>query len=309
MAENSWPSPTYNDRAVTEAEYERLAYRFNDDGLHNSPFAIAPVIPGSGLQVLVEPGLNATVRGFFWESGDTEFGIDIDPNPGPAADRYDWVVLRLDRSTWNVRVAIRKGTPGGGKPALVRNQFDTGVYEIPLAHVRVVQNTVNLTYDDVTIAPLYVGSRVRFYGTDANPPVPGELRWTQWGYDSWDADKWVTVLYDSGWVTLAPANASNWSNHGLRCRQLNGVVHFEINMRREGSSLATDASDAAQGSLLVTLPTGFRPSQVLAFPTTLTAGISARLRMYPNGQMYLQAPSSTVGVGRFLRHTGSFAIG
>lgn len=311
MAEASWPDPA-DGRVVSEWQYEQLAARFSDDGLNGSPFDGDPVTAGSGMQVLVQSGLLGSVRGFQWESGVTDVPLAISSNASGAV-RTDWVVLRLDRSDWRVRSAVREGSPGGGAPALVQQPGPTGVYEVPLARVRVTSGAASITGGDVTPWPLYIGSRIRPASLGRNPnPAPGEISWLGGrNYEGFDGSSWAALLQDTGWTGLPIAFPANWQSEspGQWCRLLNGVVHYEMNVRRIGSDLSTNSSDAAAGSHIATLPSGLRPARTISHPTTLTAGISGRLRIYANGEIYLQAPSHTVGVGRFLRHAANFPIG
>lgn len=115
MAQNSWPSPTYNARAVTDLEYEKLSARFSDDGIYGSPSDTAVVAAGVGLSVDVRANVYGSVRGRAWSSGTTAVNLPVASNSS-GSTRIDWVVLRLDRSTWNVRAVIRQGTPAPAPP-------------------------------------------------------------------------------------------------------------------------------------------------------------------------------------------------
>jgi hypothetical protein len=311
MAEASWPSPTHNSRAVTEAEYERLAARYSDDGLYNTPFDIAPVTAGAGLQVLIQPGFDASLRGFFWTSGSTETAKTIDSNPA-GAPRQDWVVLRLDRSTWDVRTAIREGSPGAGPPALVRDLWDTGVYEIPLALVTVPVGATTLTDDNVVPYPKYVGSRVGFFTGVRDPnPQPGQLDWDGGrAYSSFNGTSWATVVEDTGWSTLGlnGPNANAWIvNNALIYKRISGVVHLRFSITRWSSS-ALQLTDT-DGSTPYVLPSGFRPSGSMpALGHGNHSRSSAQLFIYPNGDVRVYPLNTDLAASRRVYAAASFAI-
>lgn len=290
MAQDSWPSPGHNSRAVTDLEYEQMAARFSDDGVDGTP-ADAPVVTaGGGLAVTIRAGVHASVRGHAWTSGGTALTLSVDVNSSGSA-RTDWVVLRLDRSDWTVTAAIRKGTPGAGAPALVQDTGDTGLYEIPLALVTLLGGAGSVT---VKRAELYVGTRVRpSTSTARNPrPRPGELCFeTDTGrMRMWTGTTWQSVISSSGQVLVnAPLAAWTWdADSVLELR--NNAVHLRLGnfQRFAGDLAATDDS-----RLPVFIPAAYRhPTRdqtVLAYCTGLNI---ARLTLYSDasdraGQLYV----------------------
>ncbi|HEX5541975.1 MAG TPA: hypothetical protein VFX60_10525 [Micromonospora sp.] len=239
MAQNSWPSPGYNNRAVTDLEYERMAARFSDDGVYGSPLDPAVVSAGAGLQVAIRAGVEASVRGHGWTSGTSTVTLPIGANSS-GQTRVDRVVLRLDRSTWQVRAVPKQGTPGGGAPALTQQTGDTGVYEIPLARATVPNgaNAVTITREE-----LYVGSRRRpCTSTTRNPnPMIGEECYETDTGDVriWTGKAWQLVSGDSGPV-IVTATVSGWSSiSDSVLEKRNGVVHLRAGtIQRTGGTLA-----------------------------------------------------------------------
>lgn len=309
MAEESWPRSTYNAGAVTEAEYEKLAARFSDDGIYGSPFDDTPVVAGAGLQVLIQPNFYASLRGFLWQSGSAEVPLAIASNNLTAGTRFDWIVLRLDRADWTVRAAVRQGTPAAGRPALVRDQFDTGVYEIPLALVEVPVGASSLVDANISPYPLYIGSRIRFdTGLDEPGAAPGALRWNVNGYDSFDGTRWNPVLRDTGWINLGLDWLGSWSKGGgdtCAAKLKNGIVTVKISAKR----VATLGRADQDGSRLVTLPDGMRPVGHPAYGTgQFSSGDSVRLDVYTTGGVYAIFPTTDVPVGAYLRAGITFAI-
>ena len=309
MAEASWPDPA-DGRVVSEAQYEKLAARAVDDGILNGPFDGTPVVAGAGLQVLVQPGFYGNVRGFAWESGSAEFPLAIDSNNSSPGTRLDWVVLRLDRSTWQVRTAVRKGTPGAGRPALVRDLWDTGVYEIPFALVSVA---VGASSVEVTPYPLYVGSRIRFAtGLDEMDAAPGALRWGTDGYDSFDGTRWARVLEDTGWAILGlnGKDAAAWTvRDALKYRRINNTVHLRFSIQRwtrNGLALTDE-----NGSTPYVLPSGFRPAS--SSPPVLGWGNHSRsslqLFIYSSGEIRVYPLDQDLAAGRRIYAQASFPVG
>lgn len=111
MAQDSWPSPAHNARAVTDTEYEKIAARFSDDGVYGVPSDAAAVAAGIGLSVDVRPGVYASVRGHAWSSGTAAVNLPVAANSS-GQKRIDRVVLRLDRSDWTVRAVVKPGVAG-----------------------------------------------------------------------------------------------------------------------------------------------------------------------------------------------------
>lgn len=176
MAQDSWPSPAHNSRAVTDVEYEKVASRFSDNGVYGDPqFNDQVVSAGLGLSVDVRSFVHASVRGHAWTSGTTTVNLPVGANSS-GSTRIDRVVLRLDRSAWTVRAVVKPGTPGAGAPTLTQDSGDTGVWEIPLANVTVLNGAASVT---VTRNELYVGTRTRpATASTLNPnSMVGEMAW------------------------------------------------------------------------------------------------------------------------------------
>ncbi|MFJ9895233.1 hypothetical protein ACIQPR_18150 [Streptomyces sp. NPDC091280] len=255
MAQDSWPSPGHNSRAVTDSEYEQMASRFSDDGVDGSPAGTQVVTAGSGLTVTVRSGVRASLRGHAWYSGTSDSTLNIAANSS-GSTRVDWVVLRLDRSDWTVNAAIRQGAAGSGAPALVQDLGSTGVYEIPLAQVTLVSGASSVT---VTRAELYAGTRMRPCTSTTRNPTPrrGEL-----GFETdtgrmvlWTGSSWTRVFDNSGIVSVN-STLSTWSNETesvLEAR--NGSVHLRMGSFTRLGNAFTGASTSR---LPVLIPSDYR---------------------------------------------------
>lgn len=268
MAQDSWPSPAHNDRAVTDTEYEKIAARFSGDGVYGAPADTAVVTAGIGLSVDVRSGVYASVRGHAWTSGTATVNLPVTPNTS-GQTRVDRVVLQLDRSAWTVRAIVKPGTPGGGAPALTQDVGDTGLYEVPLAAVTIKTGATTVT---VARGELYVGVRIRpCTSTTRNPkPAPGEMCFET---DTrrvrvWTGSSWTGVFDDSGQI-IVNTTQSGWSNNADSVLQKrNGNVHLRIaGFQRTGGALA----GGVESRLPIQIPAAYvhpnRDQIVLAYTT------------------------------------------
>ena len=172
MAESSWPSPTHSAGSVNDLEYEQMSHPANPDGLVGTP-ADSSLIYGdsTGRLVKVRNGRFGKLRGHLWYSGTSDFTKTIAANSS-GSTRVDLIVLRLTRSTWDVTVEVRAGTPGAGVPAAVRDLGTTGVYEIELASVTVTNGAALITAGNVTNLGWYLADDGSILATAATlPPV------------------------------------------------------------------------------------------------------------------------------------------
>jgi hypothetical protein len=304
VAQNSWPSPSYNSRAVTDAEYEQLSARYSDDGVYGSPADAAVVAAGVGRSVDVRAGVYASVRGRAWYSGTTVVNLAIAANSS-GSTRVDRVVLRLDRSTWTVTATVRQGTPGSGPPALVRDQGSTGVFEIPLATVTIANGA---SVVGVTRGEQYVGARTRPCTSTTLPlhPLPGEQAFeTDTGIlRMWTGNAWVIVYEDSGEIALG-AGFSAWSSAGANVGRLrNGIVTLRIAKSLTGSRLTVDDTD---GSKVATVPAPLRPlTPNHYFGAQFSGGHAARVEVRTNGDIWVRSVSEDVPTGNGLYLTMTY---
>ncbi|MGI5196589.1 hypothetical protein ACQEVY_23555 [Streptomyces sp. CA-288835] len=299
MAQDSWPSPAHNARAVTDTEYERLAARFSDDGVYGSPLDIQVVTAGAGLSVDIRAGVYASVRGHTWASGATTVNLPITAN-GSGQTRTDIVVLRLDRADWTVRAVVKEGAPGAGAPGIVQYPGDTGVWEIYLAVVTLLSGAGTVT---VRRNELYVGSRVRPLTSITHNPfaLPGELQYeTDTGrLNVYDGTARRTVFSRSDIVSAASPLAQ-WSIIVEPVLELrNGSIHFRLGQFERTAGLLDNATASR---LPVLIPAEYRhPSRNTYAIAYLSGARIGRLTIYPNnhatpGQVWLtQKPDINTG--------------
>ncbi|MFH9692629.1 hypothetical protein [Streptomyces globisporus] len=307
MAQDSWPSPAHNNRAITDAEYEQLAARFSDDGVYGTPLDPATVTAGVGLSVVVRPNVRASVRGHGWTSGSTGLTLPITPNAS-GQTRIDRVVLRLDRSDWTVRAVVKDGTPGSAAPPLTQAAGITGEWEILLAGVTVLTGATSVA---VTRGELYVGTRVRpALASHRNvAPVRGELAYeTDTGRLSLYTGPagWVP-LYEPGTEVALGAGYSSWEDEGQAVGQRDGnVVSLRISKKRTGSTF--NASDA-DGSKLATVPASLRnTARNQYFACVFSNGVTGRVELRTDGGMWVRMISGNVTVNHTVSLTMTYLL-
>lgn len=301
MAESSWPSPGHNSRNVTDVEYEQLASRFSDDGIDGDPTQGVVVTAGTGLQVAIAANTHASVRGHFWTSGSTDVTLSIGANSS-GSTRTDAVVLRLDRSTWDVRAAVVPGTPGSGAPSITQDPPTTGVWEILLAHVTVPDGATSVT---VTDRPQYIGSRIRPENDGAASPNPrlgtiafrpNTARWR-----GWTGSEYVTIYENSGQLSLGPGY-STWETVYSNIGEFhNGWVWLRVWVRRVSSTFSTNDSDG--GSKIGEVPTALRSPYHNFYTGTFTNKATSSIEVRNDGVIWASNPSRDVAVGQQLRIT------
>ncbi|MFJ7100197.1 hypothetical protein [Streptomyces albogriseolus] len=298
MAQASWPDPA-DSRVVTDVQHEKLAARYSDDGVYGNPGDAAVVTAGVGLTVLVRAGVYGSLRGHGWTSGTTGDTLPVDANSS-GQTRIDRVVLRLDRSTWTVRAVVKPGTPGAGAPALTQATGDTGLYEIPLADVTVLNGAAAVT---VTRRELWVGSRVRPCTSSSRNPLPnvGEmcLETDTGTVRMWDGTTWA-VLRKTDATVNADVTLTAWTATGASVMERRGDIcvlrtaYFE----RKGSNLST----ASDSRLPLLIPSAHRHAYLqMHTPVYVTGSRIGVVTLYPDnhdraGQLWITThPGINVG--------------
>ncbi|MGE9696657.1 hypothetical protein ACQKFA_23240 [Streptomyces sp. CH6] len=272
MAQDSWPSPAHNNRSLTDSEYEILSAPFTGDGVVGDPTQAAVVSAAAGLAVSIRANVTASLRGFSWTSGTSAFTLPVAANTS-GKTRQDWVVLRLDRSAWTVRAAIRQGTPGSGLPALVQDPPASGVYEITLAQVNVPNNATSVT---VTRNELYAGVAIRpsLAARPNTKPRRGDIEFqTDTGkIVFWTGAGWSTVYAPPAEMVIN-ATVSGWTvsvDSWLEYR--NGVVTMRLGSFLRSGGTVAGTTDIR---LPVTIPAAYR------HPTRNLYGIAYTTGVYP----------------------------
>lgn len=295
MAETSYPIA--DGSGVTDATYEKLVGPLTGAGRYgftpSSSALSTPLVYGdsSGRQVKVNANQAAIVRGFRWESGTSPVTVALDANTS-GNPRYDLIVLRLTRATYQVRLAKITGTPAASPaaPAPVQDEGSTGVWDLPVARVRVISSGVSgqplIPNTEVTTLDWWVGPPPITCASAASPPLThGQLvHHTDTNRTYRSVGSSLVLLGERGALTdVAPA--AGWTSSHLSAQRVNGFVYFQ------GLITLSAANKAANTDITVcTLPTTFRPED--------GNDISGVGWMSPNQvcQVYVDGPTGTVSV-------------
>jgi hypothetical protein len=257
MADDSYPSPNHNSRAVSDTEYDTIVSPYVANGLIGTP-ADTSVIFGdsSGRVVKVRNGKFGLLRGRLWTSGGSTFSVSIAAN-ATGSTRLDLIVLRYTRSSGDVRAAAITGTSPGVLPSPVN---DASYFDLPLGSVTVTNGASIITGAQVVQTAWYLGPQ-RIVCLDAHRP-PHAAGLPIYVYDTGDefmsnGSSWTNPSKDSGWVAVSPA--AGFTNpptgYGCRLRSINGVAYLEVEVQRTGGAVLADTDVA-----LATYGAAYAPS-------------------------------------------------
>jgi hypothetical protein len=299
VADTSWPSPNHNSRAVSDSEYDLLVPPYVADGMIGSPADLGLIFgDSSGRVVRVRASRYAIVRGRLWSSGGSTFNLTIGANAG--ALRYDLVVLRYNRSTFDVRATVIAGASGGGIPSPVN---DASYFDLPIGYAKVATGATVIAGTDVFITGWFVGPQQIVCTSTTRPPHSRGMFIFETDTGSVlfsTGSAWKTIFQDTGWVSRSPASGfTNPSNgYGIKFRAYNGIATIYAEVQRVGSLAANSRT------VFLTVDSAYAPSTrlpVLAWasadsgPLTVVSGkvtvpyprINAAIQT--NGQITLDA--------------------
>lgn len=290
MASFSYPSPEFEAGNVSEVYYERLSTAYAADGLIGLP-TDPRLVYGEGtggLQVKLDANRRALVRGFMYETGASVPVLSIGPNTS-GSTRIDLVVLRLDRSTWTVREAVRPGVPGGGVPSPV--QTDAGLWELPVANVTVANNATQIIASAVTTRAWYIDDGRFIAEPNTLPPHFAGRQVLEWDTSSGykrqllsDGSAWKVLWEDTG--DQESPMVIGWTQTVNTVRRYSGLVTFALSARRHpGGTLAANGATHH----VATVPAGFRPSKGIEMPVYVIGGGSTIGTVAPTGFVTVRA--------------------
>lgn len=256
MAEDSWPSVDHAAGAMSDVEFEEWASPATATGLVGVPTDL-PLVFGdsSGRQVKFRSGRFGLVRGHTWYAGSSDVTKSVGANSS-GSTRYDLAVLKMDRGdNWNVRAFVHQGTAGAGVPAATQNTGGSGIWEFPVASIKVDSGAPTITNTDVTPLAWYLAAPSITCTSTTRPPPALGLRI----YES-DTKKelvgngsaFVGSIDDTGWFALTAS--SGWNVGTASLRKYNGTVFFDASFKRVGGTLASNSVSA-----MGTIPNGYRP--------------------------------------------------
>jgi hypothetical protein len=234
MAETSYP---FDGMTVDEQQWSELAAFWQDNGVNASgPSANQCLVFGdaTGLQVKMSAG-QAFIRGAFYEN-TAEQTITISANSS-GSPRIDRVVLRRSYTSNTIVATVIEGTPGASPQPPGLTRVSGGIWEIPLASVRVNSGAVTITAGNVTDERLFMGTRVitaldlAAFELRYQNPRQGQLCWltSDQTYRYYDGTEWKKLgpESDTGWVLLTAGPGWNRdANKMPEARRIGEMVHL-----------------------------------------------------------------------------------
>ena len=168
MAEAFYPFD--NSAVTTELQWSRMMRILMPDGVDAIPVNSALRVEKTGnltCNVLVG---NAWVRGFYYTLDTAAKQLTFAVNAATTA-RIDMVVLRVDWDNNNMTPVVLQGTAAASPvpPAITKNE-SLGIFDLPLAEVRVENNDVIST---VTDRRRFIGRPIVYCASDNRPDPEG----------------------------------------------------------------------------------------------------------------------------------------
>lgn len=298
MALDSFPNTPHNARVVSLAENEQL-WAAAPSGLIGYT-GVTPILgDSSGRQVKVRAGVGGRIRGTrFNDALGTTVAVTTNTSGNP---RIDLLVARLTRTNYTVSYVVIPGVAAAAPiaPQPVRNDTidGSGVFDIPLAEIKVANGYTTIASTDVTNRAWWISSS-GYQGLDAaKPPVEAGVffRSNDSGitYIGTSGGSWQKVYYNSGWYQ--PAAPTGWTAQTLHFARVNDLVVMGVRLIRTGAALAATVSP-----VIATLPPAYWPD--IDWPgvyhCTLPDHSSHVLVHADNGQVVFSGTSGGDGIAQ-----------
>src|SRR5690606_23086167 len=185
---------------------------------------------------------------------------------------------------YEVTEHVITGTPASSPtaPSPTRQITPSGVYDLPLAAVRVEPGASAITGDKVTPLHWWLGNdgQIRCTSSTRPPHSAGLVIWEDGRLLVSTGGQWRTVSEETDWVSGTPA--SGWSANLLQVRRTGRLVESRIQVTRTGGDLHPDA-DVQIG----TIPAGYRPTGLLWVLGLSDGDRLARVRIEADGRLTL----------------------
>lgn len=134
------------DRKYNADDISNFFYKLISDGVLATPSTNLQVQAGTGLQVSVSPGygmINAKYINVTTPQAVQLTAADI------ALDRIDRIVMKLDRTSRQITIYAKTGTPGA-TPAIPSITRTDDVWELSLARIYVAAGATSITQAEIT---------------------------------------------------------------------------------------------------------------------------------------------------------------
>lgn len=133
------------DRAEDASFFAKYFSQLISNGVFPNPSTNMQVLAGGNMQIEVGIG-TCYINGYMGWVEPVEI-FEIEESDTQA--RIDRVVARLDFTTKDIQIKIKKGTPLGN-PVAPELQRDYDIYELGLADIRVNANAIEITQENIT---------------------------------------------------------------------------------------------------------------------------------------------------------------
>ncbi|MEQ4716093.1 hypothetical protein [Nonomuraea sp. B19D2] len=181
MTERSYPFDAGAGAGITEDQWSYMASSWQTDGVDSpgpSGDSLKVSTTGQPFTLLVKAG-HANLAGFHYEL-DLDQSVLFEANT--AADiRVDRLVLRLNRETNTVALAVKKGAVGSSTPPGIDRSWASP--EIPLAYFTLRANSDTVAPADLVDAREFVASGVQMLSPASASTGARQLAEGQIGYD------------------------------------------------------------------------------------------------------------------------------
>lgn len=224
MAQTYFPFDAGSGGSVTEAQWGQMAQFWLSTGIIKGQLnQLNPFADSTGMQVKVDTGM-AWIQGYFYKNDTTIVTLPIATAP-TSNSRIDRIILRVDWTLNTIALAILQGTSAASPtpPALTQN---TAIWEISLAQVLVGTNVSTIAAGNITDERTFTKN-----SNDKSTP-------------------WVNLTLQNGWSAtvngLTAATTPQYRKNEFGELELRGLL---------------GGGTIAQGTVIATLPVGFRPVQ------------------------------------------------
>jgi hypothetical protein len=205
MAERSYPFDAGEGAAINELQWSYMARAWQVNGVDApgpSDNSLKVEATGQPFTLLVRSG-HAKLAGFHYHlDGDQTVLFEANPN---ATVRIDRLVLRLNRETNTVALAVKKGLQGSSTPPALDRSWESP--ELPLAYFTIRANNDTIAPADLMDAREFVASGVQMLPTAPASAGARQLAVGQIGYDP-AADKFYAQETDRKFELSAPPDLS-----------------------------------------------------------------------------------------------------
>jgi hypothetical protein len=248
-------------REYNADDYSKYFRQFLSDGVYKKDAISNLGVTASGTNMTVSVGVGtAFVQGYMYEN-DAALTLTHDAAEA-TLDRIDRIVLRLDKTAENryVRLFVKKGT-AASSPVAPSLQQDSFIHEIAIAQVRITAGKSFIEQTQVTDERAYVVMLESMYAKKQQ-------------------EAWINAVLQNGWKNTAGFATAQYMKDELGFVHIKGVV---------------DSGTTTAGTVILTLPAGYRPKEKNIFSVPTYSGTSdthGRIDVWSDGTVAIYTGGS-----------------